>query len=271
MTGIAHSRVTTGTALTVRRLVYLVLKAWAYLLGALEQPHTLPFLLISAAKHVHLGQLIRLNRHRAWIQSARINTVVDVGANTGQFSSAIGALLPNARIYAFEPLPDCFVQLSRRLRRRANSRVFMVALGERAGESVLWRSSFSESSSLLKMTELHKETFPWSAGHTCQSVTVRRLDAFMPELELEPRVFLKLDVQGFEGEVLRGAERMLQHIDYVLAEVSFYTLYEGQSTFEEIHDVLHAHGFEYKGNLDQLTSPLDGSILEADALFIRMT
>jgi FkbM family methyltransferase len=253
----------------LRRFGDLASKAWAYMLGSLEQPKTLPFLLVSAANGVHLGQLIRLNRHRRWIQSAGIRTIIDVGANTGQFSSAVAALVPDARIYAFEPLPDCFANLSRRLKKRTNFRAFMVALGDRPGESVFWRSSFSESSSLLTMTKLHEDSFPWSAVHTPESVTVRTLDSYLPQLKLDARVFLKLDVQGFEARVLRGAERMLAHVHYVLAEASFYPLYEGQDSFEDIHRFLSDHGFEYKGSMDQLPSPTDGSILEADALFIR--
>jgi FkbM family methyltransferase len=252
-----------------QRFADLASKSWAYTLGALEQPQTLPFLLASAADGAHLGQLIRLNRHRRWIQSARIRTIVDVGANTGQFSSAMAALLPDASIYSFEPLPNCFAQLSRRLKKRDNFRGFMLALGDQAGEATLWRSSFSESSSLLTMTDLHKESFPWSAEHTPQTVRVDTLDAFLPELKLEARVFLKLDVQGFEGRVLRGAERVLTYVHYVLAETSFQPLYEGQDSFEEIFLFLGDHGFEYKGSLDQLSSPADGGILEADALFVR--
>jgi FkbM family methyltransferase len=251
------------------RSIDLAAKGWGYLLDALEQPVVLPFLLTSASRGAHLGQLIRLTRHRRWIQAAKIRTVIDVGANTGQFSSAMAALLPNARIYAFEPLPDCFSRLTRRLVSRADFKAFMVALGDQSSESILWRSSFSESSSLLTMTDLHKEAFPWSARREAQFVTVRTLDSYFPQLRLKSRVLLKIDVQGFEDRVLRGAQQMLQHIDYVLVEVSFHDLYEEQASFDAVYRLLLAQGFYFGGSLDQLSSPTDGTILEADALFLR--
>lgn len=244
-------------------------KAWIYLLSSLEQPSTLPQLLTSVAKGAHAGQLITLKPHRKWLRAARIETIIDVGANTGQFSSAMRALLPHAQIYAFEPLSECFAELSRRFERSGNFKAFMVALGDEPNESIMWRSEFSESSSLLKMTELHKKAFPWSADNTTRSVTVRALDTYLPELRLMPRVLLKLDVQGFEGRVLRGATRMLDRVDYVLTEVTFRSLYEGQASFDDIYQYLGAHGFDYRGNLDQLSSPIDGTILQADALFSR--
>jgi hypothetical protein len=78
-----------------------------------------------------------------------------------------------------------------------------------------------------------------------------------------------VDVQGFEETVLRGGPRTLERVDYVIVEVSFWPLYVGQASFHDIYALLRGLGFAYMGNLDQLLSPMDGRILQADALFGR--
>ena len=84
-------------------------KGWRYSLAALAEPARVPSLAWNTgAQKVHLGELLKLQEHRKWLQAANIRTVVDVGANAGQFSSAIRCFVPEAQIYAFEPLPDCY-------------------------------------------------------------------------------------------------------------------------------------------------------------------
>jgi FkbM family methyltransferase len=253
-----------------RRALDLVEKGWHYVLSAFERPRDLPFLFRRIVLHrVHHGELIRLNRHRAWLRSAGISTVLDVGAHVGEFASAIRALLPGAQIYSFEPLADLADVLTRRLARFGRFQAFPVALGDQPGTETMWRSSFSESSSLLEMSDLHSRAFPWTSRTTPAPVSIRTLDSFLPELVLQPKVLLKLDVQGYEGRVLRGAAQLLERVDYALVEVSFKPLYAGQASFRDVYELLSGAGFEYSGSLDQMTSPLDGSILQADALFIR--
>jgi FkbM family methyltransferase len=253
-----------------RRALDLLKKAWKYGLLVLERPIELPFVMRAITfDRAHAGQLLRLIKYKHWFASAGVGTVLDIGAHKGEFASAIAALLPKARIYSFEPLPDCIAALRRTMRRHQRFASFMVALGDRQEATSMWRSEFSESSSLLPMADLHKEVFPWTAGQTAVSVAVEKLDSFLPDLQLEPRVLLKIDVQGLEGKVLAGADQTLELVDYVLVEVSFKTLYEGQSTFQDVYKQLMARRFKFAGIMDQMDSPKDSTPLQADALFVR--
>ena len=101
------------------------------------------------------------------------------------------------------------------------------------------------------------------------TVQMKTLDDYIGGLEFKPKVLLKLDVQGYENRVLRGGVQILKWVDYLLVEVSFRPLYDGQASFNEIYEFLVEAGFSYAGNLDQLLSPLNNSILQADALFVR--
>ena len=249
------------------RIKDLTQKAWKYLLISLERPLQLPSLFVYGLKGVHVGEFLKLNS--PWIKQAGIKTIIDVGAHAGEFASAVRAILPDARIYAFEPLPDCYDKLQKKFAHLDSFRAFNVAIGDKCGQVTFWRSSFSKASSALPMAKLHQQAFPWSARMDPLTVQMKTLDDYLGELEIKPKVLLKLDVQGYENRVLRGGVQILKWVDYLLVEVSFRPLYDGQPSFDEVYEFLVEAGFSYGGNLDQLFSPLDNSILQADALFVR--
>lgn len=96
----------------------------------------------------------------AWLKTLNINTILDVGANVGQFSLEINKFLPQATIFAFELLKGTFCQLLKNTSHLNRFVAFNIALGDFNGHSEIYRSAFSPSSSLLEMEELHKEAFP---------------------------------------------------------------------------------------------------------------
>jgi len=204
-----------------------------------------------------------------WIQDMSINTVIDVGAHKGQSALEFHELFPHARIYSFEPLLDCYLQLNARMKNVPNFRSFNLALGDMKGILTMHRSEFSPSSSLLKMANLHKEAFPYSAGEIQETVDVNTLDNMTRELDLEDDILLKIDVQGWEHKVLIGSRSLLKRIRVIVVEASFQELYEGQPLFGDIYDLLFSQGFVYSGTWAELRSPLDGAPLQQDSIFIR--
>lgn len=102
-----------------------------------------------------------------------------------------------------------------------------------------------------------------------ETVMMDRLDAIWPMLDVRPPVLLKLDVQGYERRVLEGARITLRAVEIVVVEVSFRPLYEGQSSFGHTYDLLYRSGFRYAGSMDTMLSPLDQSIMQEDAVFVR--
>ena len=162
---------TPETSVKARRLADVTNKAWGYCLEALREPSRLPFIAYSCtAKKAHLGELLGLSRQREWMRGSGIHTVIDVGANSGQFASAIRCVLPDAQIYSFEPIPDVHHELVKRLAKFGNFESFCVALGSKTGETTFWRSDFSKSSSLLPMSEAHREAFPWTSNSSASTV-----------------------------------------------------------------------------------------------------
>ncbi len=119
------------------------------------------------------------------------------------------------------------------------------------------------------MDPRHRKAFPETSHSTKLEVPIARLDDFLPEMKIKQPVYLKVDVQGFELDVLKGATRTLSLVDFLQIEVTYQMLYKKQPLFEDIYHYLHTRGFEFAGLLDSLTSPKNGAILQSDALFIR--
>lgn len=205
-----------------------------------------------------------------WLQNFGINTIIDVGANTGGFALFINKIIPSAKIYSFEPLFEVFEIFKKNTHHIENCTIFNVALGKFNGEEKFFKNEFSPSSSFLKIKEAHVTAFPETAKTTLEKVSVKKLDSFIDSIDLKEKVLLKLDVQGYELNTLLGSIEILEFIDIIITEVSFYPLYENQTSFDEINSFLIENGFKYFGNFDQLLDPHDKKIIQADAIFIKM-
>ncbi|NJL10299.1 MAG: FkbM family methyltransferase, partial [Calothrix sp. SM1_7_51] len=190
-----------------------------------------------------------------WLHEINIATILDIGANIGQFSSTISSVFPQANIYAFEPLPDCFQELQARMSNCKNFTAINVALGDNSGILKFERNNFSLSSSFLKMTDIHKTAFPETQQSQSVEVKVEKLDDIVKNLYIVDPVIIKIDVQGYEDKVLKGGEETIKRAKLVISETSFESLYEGQPLFDDIYRKFIDLGFQYAGSFEQLCNP----------------
>ncbi len=204
-----------------------------------------------------------------WLQERNIATVLDIGANTGQFAEMIHQILPIATIHSFEPLPEQFIGLQGLTKKIQLLQCYQFAVGSENTEMEINANEFSASSSLLPMTELHTSSFPYTKNSTLQKISLRTLDSFFDEIKPTKKTLLKIDVQGFEMEVLKGADKILDLVDVVIVETSFKELYKDQPLFPDIYNYLMKKQFIYNGNFEQIHSASNGEVLQADAIFIR--
>ncbi len=212
------------------------------------------------------------NLRRGWLLDAGVRTILDIGANTGQFARLAREVFPGAAVYSFEPLPDCFESLKTALPAGSNFHPINCAVGEAEGTLEFRRAVHSPSSSFLKMTKLHEESFPESTGgqeERALSVAVRTLDGVARELPLREPMLVKIDVQGYEDRVVAGGAETLRRAFAVIMETSFVRLYEGQPLFEDMYQRMLALGFDYQGSIEQMVSPADGRVVQADSIFVR--
>lgn len=194
-------------------------------------------------------------------------TVIDVGANVGQFAISSAKLFSDVSIYSFEPNPECVNTLQKNVRALSNVRVYPVALGDSEGEVTFHVNSHSHSSSILPLADTHKAAFPDAVECRDIKVKMSTLDAVMSEASLKPPVLLKLDVQGYETQVLSGAGKTLERVDYVILEASFKPMYEGEKTFLDVISFMGRMGFEFMRPVGWLSDDRTGEILQADLLF----
>ncbi|HLF78768.1 MAG TPA: FkbM family methyltransferase [Dehalococcoidia bacterium] len=252
-----------GGTKSVEFLKYRISKGWQILPALAAKPTHIPWLF----QGVSPGRLVALDVE--WLLRANIRTVLDIGANTGQFASTVHHLLPEATIHSFEPLADCYVSMKERLANIGNFRAYKLAVGNEDSVVDFQRNEFSQSSSVLPMADLHKDAFTWSSKASTVQVEMKRLDTALQDIYLEPNVLVKIDVQGYEDRVLLGGEFTIKASHVVLVETSLEPLYEGQASFDQVYQIMTSYGFKYGGSMDQLLSPIDGRVLQADALFFR--
>jgi len=198
-----------------------------------------------------------------------IKTLLDVGANKGLFARDFRAHFPDVFIHSFEPLPSVFSELEKIMAEDAHFRAWQIALGAETKDVVMHQSSFHPSSSLLRMAALHKKLYPKSAEHTEIAVQVERMDDVLAEEKLDRPIMMKLDVQGYEADALRGATKTLTQTSIILCETSFVPLYENQPLFGDIHDLLRAHDFSYHGSYERHFDPITHTPIYEDSVFLK--
>jgi len=209
--------------------------------------------------------------HRfTWLKKLNIKTVIDIGAHQGEFAKRIHELLPDASIISFEPLPSCFRELEQYGKTLPRHRAFNYALGASRGRATMHQSEFTQTSSLLPPSEGMERQMPFAARAHPIEVDVETLDGVCSGLSLEDDLFVKIDVQGFECQVIAGARSTLARARLVLVETSFQPIYEDQPLFGAVYrELVEGLGFRYLGSWDRQQSPVDGFPLQEDSIFIR--
>jgi FkbM family methyltransferase len=208
----------------------------------------------------------------AGLRSRNITTVIDVGANEGQFARSISQIFPKCELYCFEPLENPFKKLLEWAKTQ-NERVhcFKLAIGDREGEVEMHcHDQHTPSSSLLPSTAHGHQVYPQTRSEIITKVLLTTLDLALEKNlnQMSRGILLKLDVQGFEDRVLRGAEKVLAKCEACILEACIDPLYEGQADFNELTRLLTQAGYKYAGNLDQVHGK-DGRVIFLDAVFLK--
>ncbi|GFK96053.1 2-O-methyltransferase NoeI [Fundidesulfovibrio magnetotacticus] len=210
--------------------------------------------------HRHTPPLERLAR---LIPCARF--VVDGGAHKGRTVERFLDAWPTARVLAYEPQPRLARKLAKRFAHNESVQVRQAALGSATGRLELNVLERPTCSSLLCPSGIREKHVGKSLELTERvEVDIVRLDA---ETADAPDI-LKLDLQGYELEALRGAQLLLPRVAAVLCEVSFTPLYQGQPLAWDLADWMATQGFRLEALYDPWTCP-DGSMPSADALFLH--
>jgi len=206
------------------------------------------------------------------LQSRRVNVVFDVGANSGQFTTGLRKAAYQGNIISFEPLSGPFSLLESKASNDPLWDCRQCALGDFDGTiSINVAGNAGASSSALPMLKSHQDAFPPANYVGTEDVQIRRLDSIAPEF-LRPTdlCFLKIDVQGFEKQVLAGGQSTLNDgCVGMQLELSIVPLYEGGLLIRDAFDIAYSMGFTLTGLLPGFTDMRNGQMLQADGIFFR--
>lgn len=205
--------------------------------------------------------------HKA-VLSRPLSTVVDIGANRGQFALAARAL-SGAKVVSFEPLPDVALLFQKVFIDDSAVKLHVAAVGERSEKKLIHLSARDDSSSLLEIGEAQSNFFPGTHGIGTLEIEVGPLDKFLTKEEITRPAMLKLDVQGFELQALVGCKSLIGNFDYVYCECSFVELYKGQKLAGEVVSYLNSLGFSLTGIYNPSYDRV-GNCIQADLLFEQM-
>jgi FkbM family methyltransferase len=205
-----------------------------------------------------------------WLSDSKVDLVLDVGANTGQFAQRLRVEGYQGRIVSFEPSSAAFHELSLLACERSDWEALNIALGDRDEIGKLHIAGNSQSSSLLPMLALHAEKAPNSVYVSDEQVTVRTLDTIVPALRFQSEhMFLKIDAQGYEKRIVDGGKWVLPRLLGLQLELSVVPLYDGETLFGNMLADLAIKGFKLYTLEPRFRDPDSKRVLQVDCVFVR--
>jgi len=204
------------------------------------------------------------------LQLTEIDLVLDVGANLGQFARSLRDVGYRGTIVSFEPLASAYKFLVAEAHNDSNWVIHeRCAVGAETGMIEINVAQNLVSSSVLPILNYHLSAAPLSRYQGKESVPLVTLNsAAKTYIEEKRNIFLKIDTQGYEWEVLNGASDIMSNITGALIELSLVSLYEGGKLWNEVISRMESYGFKLWNIQPDFTDPRDGRTLQVDGIFI---
>ena len=213
---------------------------------------------------------IELRQRKKLFKHHRVTTILDVGANSGQYAKQMFKLGFQGKIISFEPVKPVFKVLVSQTKKKSNWEALNIGLGDKEETVEINVSENTFSSSILEITENHVKGAPKAKVQGKTTIEIKKLDTIFSNLvSEEDRVVLKMDVQGFEKNVLLGAEKSLEKIHGIQIEMSLEEMYEGEMLFHETLELLTSKGFELCSLENEFYDEETGKLFQLDGIFFR--
>ena len=221
---------------------------------------------------VHELSLSSPRRRLQMMRRLGINFVLDVGANVGEYAAGLRRSGYKGRIWSYEPLHDVFGLLEKAAAPDDLWKAINCGCGATAGSATINVAKNGESSSLLPMLAAHLASGPESEYISQETISLCSLDdSVMPSLSPSDNLWLKIDAQGYEPEVLKGATRLMPRVSALEIELSLVPLYQGQLLIGEMLAMLYQLGFRMVGVAPKpvFCEPETGYSLQIDGTFVK--
>lgn len=204
------------------------------------------------------------------LQNNKIDCILDVGANTGQYAQKLRKYGFNGEIHSFEPIQSTFEILKKNSLNDEHWFVYNVAVGAKNGKEIIHVSENTESSSILDINSSNQISKELTKYVNTEEIEIIRLDKLINELaSKKKKLFLKVDTQGYEMEVLKGIDNIEENIVGLQLELSLTQLYESELLYDEIIYYLKKKKYELYQIETGTVDIKSGRLLQFDGIFIR--
>ena len=176
------------------------------------------------------------------IKDLNFETILDIGSNKGQFILLVENLFKNKIIFSFEPIKEILEKQKEFFKYKNNIFFFNIALGEKSKKKIFYITNRKDSSSFLKFNKNNIKNSNYNINEE-RAVEIKALDEVIQFDKLVTPILLKIDVQGYELNVLKGCSNLLKKTTYIIVEVSENEIYQGQPMANEIIEYLNKQNF----------------------------
>ncbi|WP_438968733.1 FkbM family methyltransferase [Nonlabens sp.] len=212
-----------------------------------------------------------LSRRKKILNHCKINKILDIGANSGQYAvEQLNKLNYKGDIVSFEPMKEPYDQILVKSELLPNWKVVNIGIGLKKEKAFINVAKNSFSSSLLEMLPSHSKNAPQSIYINKEEITIDTLSNVCNEYcSVEDNIYLKVDTQGYEYNILESGRDYLKNIKVIQIEMSIIPLYLGEKTFEDMLSYLKSLNFKLVSIEPGFYSDKTGQLLQVDGIFIN--
>lgn len=211
-----------------------------------------------------------LRRRKRLLTHFGITKILDVGANTGQYAQELRKIKFEGKIISFEPIRSVFEILKDNMKNDSKCTVKNFALGDKNETKIINIAKNFASSSFFTRTKYFEEIATQTEYISEEKVEIKVLDTLFDSIcKPQDVIFLKLDTQGYEKNILNGATESLKKIKGIQIELALKPTYNEQPDFKEIFKIIEDAGFTLYSIEEGFEDENTGQLLEVDAIFFR--